>query len=134
MTKVVNVKVKFIRKNGYDNLREWLKDENNLYIGRRGRVFIKEKNGEKTVFHYEASKWQNPFTVKKYGLEKSLELFENYAKQQLIGDIFELKGKNLGCWCKDGEQGKCHGDVLLNLLKDEETREQSPMVQIKKGQ
>jgi hypothetical protein len=28
-------------------------------------------------------------------------------------DLSELKGKNLACFCKDGE--KCHADVLLEL-------------------
>ena len=47
-TKVVNVKVKFIRP-GYDNLEEWLKGENNYYVGRHGRIFIGSKN-EKRIF------------------------------------------------------------------------------------
>lgn len=39
---VVNVSVKHIRPE-YDNLREWLEEESHLYVGRKGRVFIKEK-------------------------------------------------------------------------------------------
>lgn len=39
---VVNCKVKHIRPK-YNNLEEWIKDENNVYIGRKGVVFIDEK-------------------------------------------------------------------------------------------
>ena len=36
---LVNVRVKNIRP-GYANLREWMSDERNKYIGRHGIVFI----------------------------------------------------------------------------------------------
>ena len=35
----VNCKVKFIRPQ-YKNLKEWVENENNVYIGRAGVVFI----------------------------------------------------------------------------------------------
>ena len=50
---VVNVKVKFIRPR-YENLSEWMKDENNVYIGRAGIVFI-----EKVRFPKIKSEWLN---------------------------------------------------------------------------
>lgn len=40
---VVNVKVANIRPR-YNNLAEWMADENNVYIGRKGIVFINSKN------------------------------------------------------------------------------------------
>jgi len=40
---VENVKVKFIRQKGYDNLEKWMDDPNNEYIGRPGVVFIDNK-------------------------------------------------------------------------------------------
>jgi hypothetical protein len=39
---VVNVKVEYIRPK-HKNLSEWMKDENNVYIGRKGVVFIDGK-------------------------------------------------------------------------------------------
>ena len=72
------------------------------------------------------SKWNNPFTVKKYGIEKSLQLYREWVitgihpingkKRKggpLLNDIDELRGKVLGCWCKPN---KCHGDILKDLL------------------
>lgn len=53
---LVNISVKELRKNGIENLEEWLKNPNNIYIGRDMTCYVK---GAK------ASKWQNPFNVKK---------------------------------------------------------------------
>lgn len=36
---IINCKVEFIRPQ-YNNLQEWMNDENNIYIGRKGIVFI----------------------------------------------------------------------------------------------
>ena len=110
MTTVVSVKVKFIRPE-YDNFREWLQNSNNIYIGRGGRIFI-----NKEIFHYKESIWKNPYSVKKYGREKSLELYEIYLKSNpdLMDKLSELKGKTLGCWCKPE---KCHGDILLKYIQ-----------------
>jgi len=103
--KVISVKRPSLLKLGYKNLEDWLKNPNNVYIGRdmtKGAV---------------GSKWQNPFPVQKYGLEKCLELFENHLMNnpKLLSEIHELKGKNLGCWCKNEGHEPCHGDFLLKL-------------------
>lgn len=39
---VVNVKVAFIRPE-YQNLKEWMQDDKNVYIGRKGIVFVDGK-------------------------------------------------------------------------------------------
>lgn len=39
---VVNCKVQYIRPK-YKNLKEWISDDNNIYIGRKGVVFIDKK-------------------------------------------------------------------------------------------
>ena len=46
ITTCVNVKVKYIRP-FYNNLKEWMEDENNVYIGRKGVVFIDGKRFRK---------------------------------------------------------------------------------------
>lgn len=70
-------------------------------------------------WNLKESKWHNPFPVKKYGLEKSLELFENYVRNNssLMNSLDELKDKRLGCWC---HPEPCHGHILLKLLKEKE--------------
>lgn len=64
------------------------------------------------------SKWCNPFTISKYGsAAEAVRQFEDYIMKQpkLLADIHELKGKTLGCWCKNSPSDPCHGDVLAKL-------------------
>ncbi len=104
---VVNVKKKFLNELGYVDFESWASNPKNLYIGRNMNFYVKGAG---------ASKWQNPFAVKKYGLEKCLELYEEYVRTSgLINDLDELKGKTLGCWCKPE---KCHGDILCKLIQE----------------
>ena len=124
---VTNVKVAFIRPLGYKNLEEWCKDDQrNLYIGRRGVVFITGEDGKKERYPKQDSKWCNPFKVGKGGKgltrEESIEKYEEYICEKIKEDpekynLGELKGKRLGCWCCPK---KCHGDVLKRLVEEKE--------------
>lgn len=117
---IVNVKVKYIRPE-FQNLQEWMQDPENLYIGRRGVVFIDGKR-----FPPADSPYHNPYkigrdgdrqeVIQKYAgyLESHPELVEQ-ARRDFVGK------KRLGCWCKtDGlaefENYVCHGDVLLAMV------------------
>lgn len=107
------VKVASIRPK-YNNLKEWMEDSQNLYIGRKRVVFI---DGQR--FPPENSKWANIFTVKKYGREKAIQLYKEYITEKISKgelDIKELKEKTLGCFCSKDED--CHSDVLIKLFKD----------------
>jgi|TARA_B100001094_G_scaffold330581_1_gene396118 hypothetical protein len=116
-TTATSIKVANLRKKGFSNLREWMKDPNNIYVGRHGRIFI-----DKVIFHYPGSKWQNPFKLKDYSLKDSLSLYTLYLLNTgLIYDLHELKGKNLGCFC-DHQKDKndvpiCHAQVLVDLIE-----------------
>lgn len=49
-------------------------------------------------------------------LPHSLELFRDYAGHRSRRHpewLAELRGKDLACWCKEGEP--CHADILLEL-------------------
>lgn len=64
------------------------------------------------------SKWANPFSAKKYGLDECLRLYKEhiFGNKELFNSLPELNGgKSLGCWCKPNA---CHGDVLLELLNE----------------
>lgn len=127
-TKVVNVKVKYIRNSipRYHNLKEWMKDPNNVYIGRRAIVFI---DGER--YPKKDSIWSNPFKVSSNNpVEMCCDKYREYITQKLDSDenlvkeLLSLKGKNLGCWCKTDSASSsasastmCHGDVLIELIK-----------------
>ncbi len=116
MTTVVNVKVGSIRPK-YINLKEWMDDPQNVYIGRAGIVFI-----EKERFPKKSSDFCNPFKIGKDGTREDVILkYETYIRdklkkdEDLVRDLKEMNGKRLGCWCKP--EG-CHGDVLVKLINE----------------
>lgn len=64
------------------------------------------------------SKWHNPFTVKACKTAQvACEKFKAYllANKELMAALPELKGKVLGCWCKNKPSDHCHGDILAEL-------------------
>jgi len=60
------------------------------------------------------SKWANPYRPDRVGgRERAIELYREYLHSSgLIGDIGELTGRDLLCWCAPAP---CDGDVLLEL-------------------
>ena len=120
------MKVEHLRKLGYQSLEDWMSHEDNIYVGRHGRIFITE-NDEKRIFHYGASIFANPFKVDKKGkdgkiikldgtVEECVKKYEKYlvSKPELIDKLGELKGKNLGCFCPP--DSVCHTDVLIKQI------------------
>ena len=121
-TRIVNVRVKYIRNadDGWicekvkPTLKDWMDDDENVYIGRRGCILI-----DKRRFPEKNSEYANPYKVGKDGtLDEVLEKYEIYLRKKLEDDTFKvsfltLKGKRLGCWCKPN---KCHGDIILKIL------------------
>ena len=77
------------------NIKEWLKDERNIYIGRTA-----DGKGE----------WGNPYKLKDFNFDrpKVLALYEAYLRsnQELFESVVNLKDKILGCWCSPE---RCHG-------------------------
>ena len=115
MTSVVNVKVKNIRPE-YDNLKEWMANPNNIYIGRQGVVFV---DGER--WPKQSSEWCNPYkiTAGKLTREDVLLKYKEHLNNKLedsetLRRFVALKGKNLGCWCKPE---MCHGDIIKEKLE-----------------
>lgn len=122
-TKVVCVKVAFIRPK-YKNLKEWCKDNSNVYIGRKGVVFV-----DGSRYPKKDSIWANPFKISdKHDRDSVIEMYRKYIMKRIrTGEISKeeiekLRGKNLGCWCKNpGDNSvKCHGDVLVEILNSDE--------------
>ena len=122
---VVDVKVASLRKGTagggarYDNLVEWMNDPVNLYIGRRGVVFVKnEGTGAKERVPKRDSVWANPFKVESPGdRTRCIERYRAYILARIAnGDVdpAELKNRRLGCWCKPLP---CHGDVLCEIVR-----------------
>ena len=71
------------------------------------------------VYIGRPSKWGNPFVIGKDGDRKEvLKKYRDWIVEQksLIGDLPELEGKVLGCWCKPKA---CHGDILAEMANKE---------------
>lgn len=108
---VVNVKVQYLRPK-YKNLKEWCEDPNNIYIGRKGVVFIDNKR-----YPEHDSPFFNPFKIGRDGdrnevVNKYYQYITVKIKNNEV-DLGILKNKNLGCWCAPE---LCHGHVLMYLL------------------
>ena len=114
-TTIVNVKVQNIRPQ-YLNLKEWMNDDNNVYIGRAGIVFI---DGER--FPKQSSEWCNPYKITdELSRDECLDKYAKHLVRKLIDKkamrkFMLLKGKNLGCWC---HPEACHGDVIKIFLDE----------------
>lgn len=67
------------------------------------------------------SKWANPFTVKECGNSSTVAVQKYRAwllqQPELLKQLPELKGKVLGCWCKNKPEDPCHGDVLVEFVE-----------------
>lgn len=131
-TTVVSVKKEELNKRGIKDFLEWKNKPNSIYIGRNMDFYVTGAT---------ASKWGNPFPIKKYGLVECLRLYEEYVRNtpSLYDALEELEGKELGCWCKqfienptkgkqfvaDSAKDKpivCHGDVLVKLMKEKKAK------------
>ena len=110
---VVNIKKTELLKNGFSSFEEWNSEPGNIYIGRNMTFYV--KGTSKSI-------WANPYSVKKYGLENCLDLYEKYIRDNLYDKLPELRDKTLGCWCKPN---KCHRDILLKLLDEYDKLEKS---------
>lgn len=76
------------------------------------------------VYIGRPSRWGNPYshkddTIAEFKVktrEEAMQKFEEYLLKnvELMSSLHELKGKALGCWCKnvDGGGQSCHGDIL----------------------
>jgi len=125
--KRIGIKVDNLRKiYGREDMtaEKWLEDSNNVYIGRYVRIFI-GKGDNKKRFELNDTKWGNPYKVGtekgKYSLEESLKLYKKHITKKIeedpeYYDLGELREKNLGCFCD--QDAKCHGDILLALIKE----------------
>lgn len=116
-TTVVSVRLKEIKKMGYNSFQEWVDDPDNVYIGRINQHVAGTFN----------SKWRNRYSVKKYGRDKCIEMYEDSFRYgelaQLQHFLPELVGKRLGCWCAPEA---CHGHVLLHMIHEMGLEKENP--------
>lgn len=99
--KVVCISKGSLQNRGYDTFREWNRDPEHIYIGKRvSRLGIKE------------SIWFN----------KNLnnDDYYSYIKNSKlhIDSLNQLKVKELGCWCKGDDIDNCHGNILIRIINE----------------
>lgn len=124
-TTVCNCKVAYLRPK-YANLKEWVNDERNLYIGRAGVVFV---DGQR--FPKQQTVWANPYKIGKDGnVGNVLKKFERHIRDRIahepeLYDLETLRNRNLGCWCvpctvdvNSSVAEVCHGQVLMRLMSE----------------
>lgn len=85
-------------------------------IGKTRVVHCKKSNYD--IYIGRGSKWGNPFVIGKDGTRDEViaKYKEWIVNQPQFFDLEELRGKALGCFCYPL---RCHGDVLIEMLKDE---------------
>ena len=115
---VVNVRCANIRPQ-YQHLAEWCMDTSNVYIGRRGIVFISGSQGVRVRYPSKDSIWANPYKIVDNDREECLRKYREYIiskieKDNLMYELFQLKDKTLGCWCAPEP---CHGHILQELIE-----------------
>ena len=113
-TTVVNVRVKHIRPQ-YQDLKSWMADPQNEYIGRGGVLII-----DKARFPLRDSPLANPFKSGRDGtLEEVLTNYKIYIDYLIESGVISqeylrsLKGKRLGCWCYPAP---CHGNIVKDIV------------------
>lgn len=105
---LINVKIKYLRGKGFESFAQWQNKPDSLYIGRNMNFYVQGAL---------QSVWHNPFTLKQYSIEESLQKYEEKIRNSDLYDrLHELNGKELGCWCQ-GEHA-CHGDILIKLFNE----------------
>jgi len=111
---IVNVKKKELNKRNIKDFTEWNESPDTLYIGRNMSYYVPG-----TI----ASKWANPFAIKMQkdggdNREECLKMYKSHIKHkvELFYSLYELDGKELGCWCAPE---RCHGNVLHSMRLDQ---------------
>lgn len=98
--------------------RKWADDCLDDAVAETRVVNVKRENCE--VFIGRPSKWGNPFKIGRDGSRAEvIAKYRNWLASQveLLGDLDELRGKTLGCYCSPEP---CHGDVLAGLADADE--------------
>ncbi len=93
----------------------------NTVISLRDHAAVAEAKGAGTFVRIDRrTRWGNPFAIGKNKDGTREEVIQKYRtwitdQADLLGDLDELRGKTLACWCKPEP---CHGDVLVALLTE----------------
>lgn len=94
----------------------WRMPENTVYVGRPskwGNPIVSEDKRAATML-FRVCLLYPWYTFKIMEFDKALEVINHMS--WIRDNIEQLRGKDLACWCKEGEP--CHGDVLIEYLNE----------------
>lgn len=80
-------------------------------------IVVNKTKAQYDIYIGRPSKWGNPYKItKNQTREQAIEKYRLYIMQhpELLRDLYQLKGKTLGCFCKPLA---CHGDVLVEMVE-----------------
>jgi len=80
-------------------------------------VNVRKYDGDYIPIH-RGTIWGNPYKIGIDGNRNEvIEKYEKYIRSNevLMAELPKLEGEVLGCYCKPK---KCHGDVIVKLLKE----------------
>lgn len=108
---VICIKTTELKKFGHYNIKEWLTNDDNIYVGSSFNIYI--MNSGKELYNVKSNKWENPYENHENSMIKYVK---HLFLSGLIYDIHELIGKNLGCRDeihKDSfDRPLCHAQIL----------------------
>ena len=113
--KIVCIKKKNLNKLGYRDLEDWLTRPNDpprIYGGRDMSFYVKGAKG---------SILQNPYPIKKYGLQECLRLYREYYRShpEVQAEAERVKDYEVGCYCEidmNDDKLQCHLEVIEEEL------------------
>ena len=105
--KLMCLKAKSLKTEGFANFQDWNFYNHNLYIGRYNKF-----TGA------ASSKWMNHYNLRDYSRDDSLLLYEWRLRNNkvILDALSELEAKYLGCYCEPNLP--CHGGILISLFKE----------------
>ena len=101
-----------INLNYETNINDWLKSDENVYVGRWSK---KVANLQRVAKRGNPYKWGNPYKItQKQSRQEVVTLYREYilSTYNLSKSVTELRGKVLGCWCAPNP---CHAEILHQL-------------------
>lgn len=92
------IKVDNLRKNGYENLKTWMDNSDNMYVGRKGRIFILIVDPGL----YKKVKKNNSDIIKQYYLSKFINKTKPIKLNTIVVEGYEQYGNIIIKVKKDG--------------------------------
>jgi hypothetical protein len=116
--KIMNCSLVELKRRGYSDLEHWMKDPKNVYIGRKGVVFVKDQtSGDKYRFPHTDSIYSSGPIID--GKIKGTE-FDDYRTELRVRialgqiNILELAQKTISSWFYPQ---MCHGKIIQDEFR-----------------